>query len=413
MVFSHTTQQVDRSLQTSVASAYVHLPFCIQRCFYCDFPISVVGKNRSDGIRARMEEYVDWLCREITATPILGGELETVFFGGGTPSLLPADLLEKILCVLKEKFGVCATAEISLEIDPGTFSLEQLIWYKNIGVNRVSLGVQAFQDCLLQNSGRSHAVINIESACDHIQQSVITWSLDLISGLPNQTLEDWQDSLQKAIALNPHHISSYDLVVEPQTPFGKQYEPGQKPLPSDQHTAEMYRLASQMLRDAGYDHYEVSNYAKPGYQCRHNRVYWENRPYYAFGMGAASYTNNQRFSRPRTRREYYEWVEHYEKDQGQLPNVETLDQGDRLLETLMLGFRLTEGLSFSHLIAEFGQSTVDQILKILQPFIDKDWVVIRDSEGGDRQRIALTDPEGLLFSNTILSELFQHLDTNL
>ncbi|OKH18456.1 radical SAM family heme chaperone HemW [[Limnothrix rosea] IAM M-220] len=399
-------------LSDPVTSAYIHLPFCIQRCFYCDFAISVVGDRPSDGIRLRMEEYVQWLCREITATPILGGELETVFFGGGTPSLLPADLLEKILGAMRKKFGVCSSAEISLEIDPGTFSLEQLIWYKNIGINRVSLGVQAFQDCLLQNSGRSHAVIDIESACDHIQQSVITWSLDLISGLPHQTLDDWQDSLEKAIALQPHHISSYDLVVEPQTPFGKQYEPGEKPLPSDQHTAAMYRLASQMLRDAGYDHYEISNYAQPGYQCRHNRVYWENRPYYAFGMGAASFTNNQRFSRPRTRREYYTWVEQYEQSQGKL-DVEPLDPGDRLLETLMLGFRLTKGLSFSHLTAEFGQSAVNQILKILQPFIDKKWVVISNNKDGDRQTIALTDPEGLLFSNTILSKLFQHLDPDL
>ncbi|AFY37661.1 coproporphyrinogen III oxidase, anaerobic [[Leptolyngbya] sp. PCC 7376] len=398
--------------QTPVTSAYIHLPFCIQRCFYCDFPISVVGDRRSDGIRARMEEYVMLLCREITATPILGGELNTVFFGGGTPSLLPIDLLEEILCVINKKFGMCTDVEISLEIDPGTFSLEQLIWYKDIGVNRVSLGVQAFQDCLLKNSGRSHTVIDIVSACDHIRQSAIAWSLDLISGLPDQTLENWQDSLQQAIAFNPHHISSYDLVVEPQTPFGKQYEPGEKPLPSDQHTADMYRIASQTLRDTGYDHYEVSNYAKPGYQCRHNRVYWENRPYYAFGMGAASFTNSQRFSRPRTRREYYEWVEQYEQLQGQL-NVEKLTQGDHLLETLMLGLRLTEGIPLSHLIAEFGQTTVNQIMDILKPSIAKNWVTVKTNAAGDRQNIALTDPEGLLFSNTILSGLFQHLDADL
>jgi putative oxygen-independent coproporphyrinogen III oxidase len=298
-----------------VTSAYLHLPFCLRRCFYCDFPITVTGEQQTPGIRAQMEAYGAWLCREIRATPVLGGELETIFFGGGTPSLFPVDLLETVLKTLKERFGIAQGAEISLEIDPGTFSLEQLIWYKNIGISRLSLGVQGFQDHLLEKCGRSHRVINIFTACDHLRRSRIPWSLDLISGLPDQTLADWQASLDQAIALEPDHISCYDLVVEPQTPFGKQYEPGERPLPSDEHTAAMYRLASKALHQAGYDHYEISNYAKPGHQCRHNRVYWENRPYYGFGMGAASFTQNQRFARPRTRAKYYAWVEQYEQNE--------------------------------------------------------------------------------------------------
>lgn len=403
---------MNRESSQQVTSAYVHLPFCLSRCFYCDFPISVTGKfdgrppadQPASSVRLRMENYVEQLCREINATPILGGELETIFFGGGTPSLLPIDLLEKVLGTLESKFGVYAAAEISLEIDPGTFFLEQLIWYKNIGINRVSLGVQAFQGRLLKNCGRSHTVIDIESACAQVQQSAIAWSLDLISGLPDQTLADWQDSLGKAIALKPNHISCYDLVVEASTPFGKQYEPGEQPLPSDIHTADMYRIASRTLRDAGYDHYEISNYAQPGDQCRHNRVYWENRPYYAFGMGAASFTNNQRFTRPRTRPEYFAWVEQYTQAQGRL-DAEELTDGDRLLETLMLGFRLATGLNLSHLAAAFDQATVDHILAILQPFIEKNWV----GYGGDRANIFFSDPEGFLFSNSILSELFHQL----
>ncbi|QCS48625.1 coproporphyrinogen III oxidase [Picosynechococcus sp. PCC 11901] len=389
-----------------VTSAYLHLPFCLRRCFYCDFPITVTGEKQTAGIRAQMAEYGAWLCREIRATPILGGELKTVFFGGGTPSLFPVDLLEKVLRTLDQQFGIAQGAEISLEIDPGTFSLEQLIRYKNIGISRLSLGVQAFQDNLLANCGRSHRVINIFTACDHLERSQIPWSLDLISGLPDQTRDDWQASLDQAIALNPHHISCYDLVIEPQTPFGKQYEPGERPLPSDENTAAMYRLASETLRKAGYDHYEISNYAKPGYQCRHNRVYWENRLYYGFGMGAASFTQNQRFSRPRTRAEYYAWVEQYEQNHGIL-NVEALTKGDRLLETLMLGLRLTEGLDLSQLITEFGQSSVDQILEILKPAFQKGWALLSPTTP---PRLALSDPEGLLFSNTILAELFHDLD---
>ncbi|BAW95130.1 oxygen-independent coproporphyrinogen III oxidase, putative [[Synechococcus] sp. NIES-970] len=390
-----------------VTSAYLHLPFCLRRCFYCDFPITVTGEKQTPGIRAQMETYGAWLCREIQTTPVLGGPLETVFFGGGTPSLFPVDLLEEVLKLLERQFGIAPGAEISLEIDPGTFSLEQLIQYKNIGVSRLSLGVQSFQDHLLEKCGRSHRVINIFTACDHLRRSHIPWSLDLISGLPNQTLADWQASLDQAIALEPNHISCYDLVIEPQTPFGKQYEPGERPLPSDQNAAAMYRLASKTLRQAGYEHYEISNYAKPGHQCRHNRIYWENHPYYGFGMGAASFTQNQRFSRPRTRAEYYIWVEQYEQNQGRL-DVEPLTTSDRLLETLMLGLRLTEGLELSQLITAFGQDIGDRLLEILQPAFQKKWATLSP---GDSGRLALTDPEGLLFSNTILADLFRHLET--
>ncbi len=388
-----------------VSSAYVHLPFCRRRCFYCDFPISVTGDHQTTGIRRRMEEYTHWLCREITATPSQGQALDTIFFGGGTPSLLPVDLLALILAQLDQQFGIHPSAEVSLEIDPGTFTFEQLQTYQSLGINRVSLGVQAFQDQLLDHCGRSHTVIDIITACDQVKQSAIAWSMDLISGLPHQTQQNWQDSLQKAIAFNPHHISCYDLVVESQTPFGKLYQPGQRPLPTDNHTAQMYRLASQMLQKAGYQHYEVSNYAREGYQCRHNRVYWENQPYYGFGMGAASFIQRQRFTRPRTRAAYFDWVEEYEQSNGRL-GVNSITETDHLLETLMLGFRLAEGLLLSSLVAEFGQTTVDKIYEILHPFIQQEWVKISP----DHCRIYLSDPEGLLFSNTVLTELFRHFD---
>ncbi len=201
--------------------------------------------------------------------------------------------------LLPKKFDFAADIEISMEIDPATFSLEQLQGYLSAGVNRVSLGVQAFQEPLLQVSGRSHTVKDIYQAVELIQGlGIVNYSLDLISGLPQQTLTDWENSLEKAIELQPAHLSCYDLVLEAVTPFGKQYQPGKKPLPDDETTAKMYVLAGEKLALAGYQHYEISNYAKPGYQCRHNRVYWENRPYYGFGMGAASYLHQQRFTRP-------------------------------------------------------------------------------------------------------------------
>lgn len=289
-------------------SAYLHIPFCRRRCYYCDFPISVVGGATGE-TSGMIEQYVEALCQEIQTVTIDTEPLKTIFFGGGTPSLLSVSQLERILAALNAQFGITDDCEISMEIDPGTFDLRQLQGYQKQGVNRISLGVQAFQDELLRTCGRSHSVVDVYSAVELVHQAGISnFSLDLISGLPHQTLAQWQYSLEAAVKIAPNHISCYDLIVEPVTAFGKQYQPGEKPLPTDENAAQMYRLAQQILTKSGYEHYEISNYAQPDYQCRHNRVYWENRSYYGFGMGAASYVKGYRFTRPRTRREYYQWL---------------------------------------------------------------------------------------------------------
>lgn len=386
----------------SPRSAYIHIPFCRRRCFYCDFPISVVGDRPSHGTFGWMEEYSEFLCREINAAPKPNSNLETVFFGGGTPSLLPIPLLEKILATLDSHLGIATGAEISLEIDPGTFDLLQVQQYYHLGVNRLSLGVQAFQDDLLKLSGRSHTTNDIFAAVEMVRQGGISnLSLDLISGLPHQTPQHWQDSLQQAINLAPEHLSCYDLVLEPVTAFGKQYQPGEKPLPEDETTANMYRQAQKILTQAGYGHYEISNYARQGYQCRHNRVYWENRSYYGFGMGAASYVNGQRFNRPRTRAEYYDWVE-----KGAVVDSLPLDWEDILLEKLMLGLRLAEGVSLGEIKEEFGEEIVEKIFVCLEPYFQEGWVEFNAGETGN---LRLTDPEGFLFSNTVLADLFNCL----
>jgi putative oxygen-independent coproporphyrinogen III oxidase len=402
-------------------NAYVHIPFCRRRCYYCDFPVSVVGDKATGSTSGTIETYVEVLCQEIETTPALGYSLETVFFGGGTPSLLAVEQLEFILDTLNQRFGIAADAEISMEMDPGTFSLQQLQGYQNAGVNRVSLGVQAFQDELLKLCGRSHNSIDIFAAVDLLRQVEIPdFSLDLISGLPHQTLEQWQASLEAAVKISPTHISCYDLVIEPVTAFGRQYSPGDQPLPTDDTTAQMYRIAQQVLTSSGYQHYEISNYALPGHQCRHNRIYWENRPYYGFGMGAASYIQGCRFTRPRTRREYYAWVQQLIGAGGVLDCPET-PTNEVLLETLMLGLRLAEGLSLSFLNQKFGENTINKIWISLQPYYRSGWVEIVGVEGQlvelqstDKLPLAgqlrLSDPEGFLFSNTILADLFSQLN---
>lgn len=201
---------------TPPASAYVHLPFCKRRCYYCDFPVSVVGsKPEQPGIQQGMQDYINTLCKEIAATvKEPGPPLRTVFFGGGTPTLVPPDLLQQILDALSTKYGIALDAEISMESDPGTFDAKRLQGYMSLGVNRFSMGVQCFQQNLLMLCGRSHTLDDVYQAIDNIHQAgVQNWSLDLISGLPQLTSKDWQQSLECAISANPTHISVYDLQV--------------------------------------------------------------------------------------------------------------------------------------------------------------------------------------------------------
>jgi oxygen-independent coproporphyrinogen-3 oxidase len=315
-----------------------------------------------------------------------------------------------------------------MEIDPGTFDLIQLREYQSIGINRFSLGIQAFQDNLLTLAGRSHNQTDILNAINIIQQAHCSnWSLDLISGLPQQTLRDWQTSLEMAVEFAPNHISCYDLIVENTTPFAKQYQPGIKPLPDDEITATMYRLAQGILTQAGYDHYEISNYAQRGKQCRHNRVYWQGETYYGFGMGAASYVAGKRFTRPRTRNTYYQWIKG-----GCVIDTLLLELDEQFLETLMLGLRLQEGLEIKYLGTRFGLELAKWTVDNLKIHQQQGWVEFIDRQGGllpnfqkdsiynsqqipnsfpeNLERVRLNDPEGFLFSNTILANLFNLKD---
>lgn len=413
--------QAQKAIHLSIPrSSYVHIPFCRRRCYYCDFPVSIVGDNSRGDTSGTISQYIELLCREIAITPASKQPLKTIFFGGGTPSLLSINQLTQILKALDKQFGILESAEISMEMDPGTFDLNQLQGYRAAGVNRVSLGVQAFQPQLLQVCGRSHTVEDIWTSVEMIRSvGMPDFSLDLISGLPHQSLEQWQESLETAIVIAPTHISIYDLTIEPVTAFGRYYQPGVQPLPTDDTTAQMYCQTRQVLTAAGYQHYEISNYAKPGHQCQHNRVYWENRPYYGFGMGATSYVQGQRFTRPRKTKEYYQWVQNFIAASGVLDFPQT-PLNEVLLETLMLGLRLQEGVSLSFLAQLFGEETLKQILTCLQPYYRQGWVeiVTIDSQPvvwcdlqrvPNQGRMRLTDPQGFLFSNVVLAAIFSHL----
>ncbi|EFJ52010.1 hypothetical protein VOLCADRAFT_42214, partial [Volvox carteri f. nagariensis] len=428
-------------------SAYIHLPFCKRKCFYCDFPVEAVGRDVSAPsaweVEARMRSYIDTVLREIGSTRRIGsGPLTTVFFGGGTPSLVPPPLLALLMESLDARFGVAANAEVSLEADPGTFDVERLRQYRQLGVTRLSVGVQAFQQELLEACGRGHDLADVVAAVDAVQAAGMpSWSLDLISGLPGLTAEAWRHSLQRAVAAAPDHVSVYDLQVEEGTPFSRWQRAGRLRLPPDDAAVEMYGEASELLRAAGYEHYEVSNYARRGHRCSHNQVYWRGLPYYAFGLGAASYLAGRRFSRPSRMREYVAWVESLAAGgggEGSLPGGHLpAESQELLLDTLMLRLRTADGLDLVELRNRFGTQVMGTVLRALAPHERRG--TVRALDGKDRAcslsaaaleaaavtsaapapavdlsgavgfggcgvpRVRLSDPAGFLLSNDIIS----------
>lgn len=370
------------------------------------------------------------LLREITATHPVSDDrvpLETVFFGGGTPSLVPPRLVAAVLDALRGKFGLSPCPEVSIEMDPGTFDAARLTELVGVGINRVSLGVQAFQEDLLRDCGRAHGVkevheaVGIVTACEGLQN----WSMDLISSLPNQTTEMWEESLKCTVDARPTHVSVYDLQIEQGTKFGQMYTPGIYPLPSDTESANFYKIASKRLSEAGYNHYEISSYCKPGFECKHNITYWQNRPFYAFGLGSASYINGVRYSRPRRMKEYAEWLQKLE-DGTWCHESKSSDMKDMAMDVVMLSLRTAWGLDLQSFSKSFGKSLTLSLCNIFEPFVESGLVIAMDMErqalphiafeldlknhGDFGSRVAfirLSDPDGFLLSNELISLAFR------
>ncbi|WOH05219.1 hypothetical protein DCAR_0624633 [Daucus carota subsp. sativus] len=430
------------------ASAYLHLPFCRKRCHYCDFPILALGSSAQVDNDPRIVNYIDVLSREIVATQVEMSQcvpLKTVFFGGGTPSLVPPKLVSSVLEILSSKFGLCADAEISMEMDPGTFDSKKLKEFIDLGVNRVSLGVQAFQQELLKSCGRAHGIDEVHEAIEIVGScGVGNWSMDLISSLPHQTPEMWEESLQLTIKAQPTHVSVYDLQVEQDTKFGVLYTPGEFPLPSDIQSAKFYRMASKMLLDAGYNHYEISSYSKSGFECKHNLTYWDNnKSFYGFGLGSASYIDGVRFSRPKKLKEYMSYVQDLEDgttescEDGGVDSTEALmdleleseddyvDSNEAAMDVVMLSLRTSKGLNLRSYREAFGGSLVISLCNVYKPYAASGHVVYMDQDRReivadelekvllDEQRmeeelayIRLSDPDGFLLSNELISLAF-------
>ncbi len=388
-------------------SLYLHIPFCKRRCFYCDFAITTGGENLR-------QQYVDVLCQEISLTiaqipPVTA--LQTIFFGGGTPSLLSVKQVAQILELIAKHFAIATDADISLEANPGTVSIESLRGYKSLGINRISLGAQAFQQNLLDVCGRGHSVAEIYEAVAAIENAGFeNFSLDLISGLPNQSMTDWHDSLESAIALQPNHLSIYDLTIEEGTAFNKRYQAGDTPLPTESSTVAMYLAAHELLPSNGYEHYEISNYARPAYQSRHNLTYWHNQPFYGMGMGATSYIGRQRIDRPQKMRAYLDAIAQWQIE-GIGFTAPILTDKEELLDTLLQGLRLANGLSLNYLQKIYGKGLGDRAIKCLQKYVERGWVKFINSQINSQMdtQIFLTAPDGWLFSDVVIADLYENL----
>ncbi len=381
-------------------SAYLHIPFCHRRCFYCDFPVVPLGDRASADAgapgSASIAAYLQLLHREIAAAPA-GPPLSTVYVGGGTPSLLSVEQLRDLLEALRCRYGLAPGAELSLELDPASFDQQRLAGYLAAGITRVSLGGQSFSDAVLESLGRRHRRVDLLEAAGWLQQAqrngrLQSWSLDLIQGLPGQTLSGWREQLEQAIALQPPHLSVYDLIVEPGTVFERLEQRGALELPESDLAADLMELTARRLAEAGYGHYEISNYALPGHASRHNRVYWSGAGWWGFGMGATAAPWGVREARPRTREGYAAWLEQAEpaRPPSAASSSPPPEAGMPLDERWMVGFRRREGVRLQ---------APEALRRRWQPFIERGLLI----QEGPRWR--LRDPEGLALSNAVLREL--------
>ena len=321
---------------------YLHIPFCVKKCNYCDF----LSAPAEEETRAA---YVDALLEEIRGFEDPEDyEVMTVFFGGGTPSILPGQEIFRIMEALREKFSFRKGAEITLEANPGTVDKEKLVCYKKAGINRLSFGLQSADAEELKKLGRIHTWEKfLESFQLAREAGFSNINVDLMSALPGQTKESWEKTLRQVLALQPEHISAYSLIIEEGTPFYQLYEKdverrdaGEEPelLPSEEEERAMYEATGRILKEQGYLHYEISNYAKPGRECRHNLGYWQRRDYLGFGLGASTLLNPVRYKNT-------EDLEAYLGGDFSKKEFFVLTKDNQIEETMFLGLRVLEGVS--------------------------------------------------------------------
>ncbi|ELC8432232.1 TPA: radical SAM family heme chaperone HemW [Clostridium perfringens] len=370
-------------------SLYIHIPFCAQKCLYCDFP----SFARKDHLR---KAYIEALNKEIISLreKYNNIEINTIFIGGGTPSVLESDELE---CLLKEvaKLNMAKDVEYSMECNPGNLTEEKLEVMKKYGVNRISMGLQAKQDNLLKGLGRIHNYkIFKENFLLAKKVGFNNINVDLMFGLPNQRLNEWEETLREIISLEPAHISAYSLIIEEGTAFYNLYENDKLKLPTEEEERKMYHLAKKILEENGFNQYEISNYAKERKECRHNLAYWNMDNWIGVGSAAASYINGKRIKNISSVEEYINSIN--EKGEA-VEEIINNSKNDNIEEFMFMGLRKINGIDENEFKKRFSMNINDVYGEILNKYIDEG-LLIRESG-----RIFLSE-KGIEISNVIMAD---------
>lgn len=394
------------------AGIYLHIPFCKSRCSYCDFATDVYRSSDAVG------RYVNALRSEIEAFVSSGrnatmGEranrapdstlpegrvsarkipIDTIYFGGGTPSLLNAEHVETILDVVRSVLDVSNDAEITMEMNPATVTAETLAGYKSLGVNRASFGVQTFNDRDLKLLARGHDANDARHTFELLRNTGFdNISFDLIAGLPGQSLLDWERNLDEAVAMCPEHLSLYLLEIHEGTPLAEQVRSGRRPLPDEEIAAQMYETMIDRLSAAGYEQYEISNFSKPGFESRHNTKYWRLDPVYGFGVSAHSFDGRERYANERDTARYVDLIE------NSLSAEVMRERIDAASEFIFLGLRLNEGVRLDEYRQRYGTDLDIKYRKELDYLFSVGLIELLDG------RLRLTR-RGILFSNVVFAE---------
>lgn len=369
---------------------YVHIPFCVKKCEYCDFLSWSAGEEER-------EQYVNALLTEIESYRDFakGYRVSTIFVGGGTPSVLLPKQMEQVLQKIYEVFELEKRPEITVEVNPGTVDEEKLQCYKKNGVNRLSMGLQSVKDEKLRLLGRIHTYQEFVESYELARKvGFDNISIDLISSVPGQILQEWKEELEIAAMQNPEHISVYQLIIEEGTPFYEKYEAHPELLPDEETSREIYLWTGKFLKEAGYEQYEISNYAKPGKESKHNLKYWERGDYLGLGLGAASMVRNIRMSNTKDMKTY---LERCDKPKTMREDVQFLEEPRQMEEFMFLGLRKTRGVSKKEFRRIFGREMDMVYEKALHKCLENGMLLEH------KDRIFLSE-EGTLLSNMVLSE---------
>jgi oxygen-independent coproporphyrinogen-3 oxidase len=390
---------------------YIHIPFCIRKCIYCDFFSVLYDESVA-------KRYIDALCQELYLKKDFSTTLKSIYIGGGTPSLLPSDCFRQLFNCLRNNFNSSSSAEITVEANPGTINESKINTMLSLEVNRLSIGIQSFNNDELKTLGRIHSSEDASRSIEIIKKEGINnFSVDLMYGIPGQTMDSWHNSISTAVGLSPTHISAYELTPEENTALYKLIQSHKIDMPDEELILEMYNHAIDYFASCGYEHYEISNFALPGFKCMHNLNYWDRGEYIGVGTGAHSFINGIRSNNTEDITRYIE-----DLNNGIIPEIESAKptSAEALKEFIFLGLRKTEGININELppfipplprgdihtsIPHLTRGDIvgyNSLLNASKELIDEGYLEI------NRGYLALTR-KGIVISNTIIVRLFERL----